>query len=363
MRRGFSLTPADAVDIRALSRGDNDRELLSFHSAPSLNSAQPFRAASVLGLPPRSLSAGHADALPTLLPAQSPLLDRQRSTPSANDVPSYSAASRLSPGTTLSAAAAASGASPHTFVFPAASPFAPLVYPFSQSQAAGERNPSVTSQGEGFGRLRETSVASTQLSGVLRPGLDGAGPNSFLQAHGNGGSAVLPHTFTAGTSPPPSEVSPSSWRTVRLVLCAFCLLNSFLAFLFAWMMRTRQTAFAVVSVRLHWDLDERAAPVQRAGVYYAVLGFILLVNRASAAVLILLRAAACVVRAGCSKGRRAVRRGVSRAITHPVFAPLLRLWAPKANDDEAALLLGADGAAGAAWAAPPAPLKIRRRGT
>lgn len=72
---------------------------------------------------------------------------------------------------------------------------------------------------------------------------------------------------------------PSSTRDMwRLALAFFCLSNGLLAFLFAWMMESHYTSFAVAAVHRKWDLSERARVVRRAGCFYFVLAALLLLN-------------------------------------------------------------------------------------
>lgn len=206
--------------------------------------------------------------------------------------------------------------------------------------------------------------------------------------------APLPYDASGAASARYFPTASSSWRTWRIALSAFCFLNGLLAFLFAWMMRTEQAAFAVVAARRNWDLDERAAATFLAGVYYILLGLILFVDGASAAVVRVARWAGRGVRTLGSMSRHFMRRCSRRINTLPLCASLLSHCTRRVSDEASALLPraeiageanagplgvvgGGDGLRGAAPAVSrdgsvlgerepswkqPVPMKIRRRG-
>ncbi|CAJ1022645.1 hypothetical protein, conserved [Leishmania lindenbergi] len=94
--------------------------------------------------------------------------------------------------------------------------------------------------------------------------------------------------------------SSSSRRRLRLVLGTFCILNAFTAFLFAWMMSTEQTSFALTAARRRWNLRERSNATCKAGVYYVIIGLMLLVDCLSCTIAVIVQLGVRFVRAGCS---------------------------------------------------------------
>ncbi|KAG5493983.1 hypothetical protein JKF63_01816 [Porcisia hertigi] len=101
----------------------------------------------------------------------------------------------------------------------------------------------------------------------------------------------LLHPFgSAGQALMRAAVSPSRLhRPLRLALGAFCMLNAAVAFLFTWMMLTHQSVFALTATKRRWDLEECSKATYRAGVYYIIIGFVLLVDRLSSIVAVLVQ--------------------------------------------------------------------------
>ncbi|GET92308.1 hypothetical protein, conserved [Leishmania tarentolae] len=84
-----------------------------------------------------------------------------------------------------------------------------------------------------------------------------------------------------------SASSSPSRRPVRLALGAFCMLNAGIAFLFTWMMHRQQISFALTAVKRRWDLKERSNAIFKAGVYYLIIGLVLLIDRLSLTVAVI----------------------------------------------------------------------------
>ncbi|KAK7198778.1 hypothetical protein NESM_000843200 [Novymonas esmeraldas] len=85
--------------------------------------------------------------------------------------------------------------------------------------------------------------------------------------------------FLPITGPAARRHALQSRHPLRVALGAFCFLNAAVAFLFVWMMRTQQTAFALVAKRRRWDLVAVSNATCKAGIYYCVLGLVLLVDQ------------------------------------------------------------------------------------
>lgn len=133
-------------------------------------------------------------------------------------------------------------------------------------------------------------------------------------------------------SPPPS----TSRGALRLGLGIFCLLNAAIAFLFAWMMRTHQAAFAITAARRRWDPARRSDATVKAGLYYAVLATILLVNRLSSLAALLLQLVLRAVRFSMPILRRLCRWAVQK-LPHPPRGPrggTLRSYDGDDGDDD-----------------------------
>lgn len=128
--------------------------------------------------------------------------------------------------------------------------------------------------------------------------------------------------MSAAASPSPSR------RSVRLTLGAFCMLNAGIAFLFTWMMCTQQTGFALTAAKRRWNLKERSSATCTAGVYYLIIGLVLLIDRLSSTIAVVVQLGVRFVRAGFRLILRWLLWCVSRIAASRVCVPLLRRLAP-----------------------------------
>jgi hypothetical protein len=401
MRRGTSLTAVDTEGQPQEScQQEHQNEVLSFHGAGPMELPQHRSSLPPLQLrgSPR-LGPGLSLSIPL---AQSPLLERQRTERSPAEFFSVGSAFRVS-------ASATSNTSPQP-VSPTAFSLDPATSPATQeskqfgrwlstellntasSPAAAAASEGKHEEGDGDG-VAAASPAATVSLGCRAP-------VSPLHRQANLSwptrSFLLPESAASPlfAGPPlPSSSSSSAWRTWRLALSAFCLLNACLAFLFAWMMNTGQTAFALVAVERRWKLSERADATRLAGVYYVVLGLVLLIDRASAFVTFVMRLVGHCLRDVFTMGRHSMRKCSAKVAAWPLCIPVLRRCTRRVDCEEQAGLLPLpwpDCAAEAntsqhnsglrsftsgvardgqgpstmdsVWK-PPMPMKIRRRGT
>ncbi|CBZ30354.1 conserved hypothetical protein [Leishmania mexicana MHOM/GT/2001/U1103] len=123
--------------------------------------------------------------------------------------------------------------------------------------------------------------------------------------------------------------SPSR-RPVRLALGAFCVLNAVIAFLFTWMMRTQQTGFALTAAKRRWDLKERSSATCTAGVYYLIIGLVLLTDRLSSIIAVAVQLGVRFVRVAFPSILRWLLWCVRRIAASRICVPLLRRLAPHA---------------------------------
>ncbi|KAG5468702.1 hypothetical protein CUR178_01537 [Leishmania enriettii] len=119
-----------------------------------------------------------------------------------------------------------------------------------------------------------------------------------------------------------------SHRLLRLTLGAFCMLNAAVAFLFAWMMRTQQASFALTAAKRRWDLKERSNATFKAGVYYVIIGLVLLVNRLNSILVVAVLLGVRFVRVGLPLLLRWLLWCARKVPESRVCGPLLRRFAP-----------------------------------
>ena len=337
MRRGASFNAADAA-VKPSEDEDqgNEHGVLLFESSSLLLPLLQYTAAA-----PSSRPRGSPTSLSVLswsFPlARSPLVERHRTDAFPMELSCSNGAPRTSRGpvggsqrtaAALSRCLAESSASPLPPQSDRISRWLPMELT-SFSSAAAAAAPAVQNEGSLNGLPSGEAAVMSPVAMAAARGYGAFLPSLHLQSESSIPSQSL--------LPPPTR-SSSSRRTWRLALSAFCLLNGCLAFLFAWMMNTRQTAFTVVAVRRRWTLSERAAATRLAGVYYLVLGLVLLVDRASEAVLLFLGRAGRGMRVACSMCRHAMRRCIGRVAGLPFCVPLLRRSTRRVDGKEALLL-------------------------
>ncbi|KAG5493223.1 hypothetical protein GH5_01963 [Leishmania sp. Ghana 2012 LV757] len=119
-----------------------------------------------------------------------------------------------------------------------------------------------------------------------------------------------------------------SHHLLRLTLGAFCMLNAAVAFLFAWMMRTQQANFALTAAKRRWDLKERSNATFKAGVYYVIIGLVLLVNRLNSILVVAVQLGVRFVRAGFPLLLRWLLWCARKVPESRTCGPLLRRFAP-----------------------------------
>ncbi|KPI90499.1 hypothetical protein ABL78_0429 [Leptomonas seymouri] len=407
MRRGALYSGLNAEDaLLGCERVGNEEELLSFQCSPLMDLSQNanFPQAAPLSSPVTQLPQ-----LTSVLPLfYSPLLDRRWTPRSPAMSLSVSAASRTIPTSAAAPSlhcveASASAGAGSTLSIDSSLAQGPkwlgrwlyIEQASNTPSAAIGAQTDISLRYEGMGAAARCSPSELFSVFQYRAPVSASRPQALssslrLQSSSPPGDASV----SAAPSALPPRPSTSFLRTWSLALSAFCFLNGFLAFLFAWMMNTGQTAFAITAARRKWNLKGRADATRMAGFYYVVFGLLLLVNRTSALVAV----AACVANSriwgAFSNVRHFMRRCMGRLTALPICAPLLRRCTCKLNE-EAALLpparpdsaaersasalgyRGGDGLRGFAASVPPggqevskrdpkwksnAPMKIRRRG-
>ncbi|CAC9539178.1 conserved hypothetical protein [Leishmania infantum JPCM5] len=147
---------------------------------------------------------------------------------------------------------------------------------------------------------------------------------SFMSSSSSHSPTAARVLMSAAASQSPSR------RPVRLALGAFCMLNAVIAFLFTWMMCTQQIGFALTAAKRRWDLKERSGATCTAGVYYLIIGLVLLIDRLSSTVAVVAQLGVRLVRAGFPSILRWLMWCVSRIAASRVCVPLLRRLAPHA---------------------------------